>query len=120
MARHFFHQGGKIITLEDQCCGTNGIGRGLVGHLLKNILPQQFGGAFVQFHEVGRHPGFQRKAAQQAGAKAVDGLNAQAARSFNGAGEQAAGAGKVGRVQRHHLSQFGKGGGQIGGGHHRP
>ena len=95
-------------------------GRQCFGHFFQDVLPQQPRGAVVQFHKVGRHPRFQRKAAQKAGAETVNGLNAQATRRFDGAGEQAAGAGHVGGVGGIHLSQFGQGLGQFGIRHHGP
>ena len=120
MARDFLHQRGKIFTPEHQSGGADGIGGAGIGHLLQDILPEQFGRAFVQFDKVGRNPGLERKAAQQARAKTVDRLNPQTTRRFNRAGEQTPCAGEVGRVELCQFAQFRQRIGERCVRHHRP
>ena len=114
------HQRGEILAgIGAGDFGHHRRGHGF-GHFLDNSSAQQAGGAVVQLGELRRHARLKRKTAQQGGAKAVDGLNAQAARRFNGAGKQLTRLGQRAGGMAALIPQFGKGCVQIGVRFHRP
>ena len=118
--RNLFHQRGKILTRVGQRHLGHHPWRAAVSQFLDNLAAQHFCGAVVQFGELRRHPGLQRKAPQQAGAKAVDGLDAQPAGGFDGARKQFSRGGEVAVVRHIAMAKLQQRGAQIGSGHHRP
>ena len=86
-------------------------------HGLEDFGPQVRGRAVVEFGKPVRHPGFQRKAAQDGGAEAVDRLHLQPARRLDRLREQAPRGPQVGGARD---PQMGKLGPQRLVGQHRP
>ncbi len=91
MGSHLLRQTGEILASVG---ARQIIKRPSLAQLVENFVAQQAGGAIVKLGEQRRDPGLERKAAQQAGTKAVDGLNPQAARRLDRARKQASGGGQ--------------------------
>ncbi len=104
-----------VAALQAGQIGDGGVG--FLGHLLDDLGAHGPRAAVVQLCKAHRHPGLQRKAAQDGGAKAVDRLHLEAARRLDRAGEQAPRGGQVGIAPLAQLGQFGT---QGGFGQHRP
>jgi len=94
-------------------------GMGAVGHFLDDLGAHLSRRPVVHLGEAGGDARLQREAAEEAGAEAVDGLDAQAPGRLDGAGEQLAGAGQALRRKRA-LAQRDQRVAQGGLGHHRP
>ena len=120
VAHDLLHEVAEVFARP--CAGEAGddVGGDGVGQFLYDLVPQEAGGAVVEFGELRADRGFQREAAEEAGAEAVDGLDAQTARRFDGAGEQAAGLGQSVGVDPRAFAEFGEGGAQVGIGFHGP
>ena len=78
------------LLAEEGSHGLDQPGVAPLGHAFEYLGAQHFGGAVLHLGELWRHPGFERKAPQQARTKRVDGLNAQAAGGLDGAGKERA------------------------------
>ena len=94
MGGNLLHHLGKGVTGIGAGGGGHRFGGQSIGQFFEDIGAQQPGGAVIQLDKLRRDTGFERKAAQQRGAKAVDGLDAQPAGRFDCAGKQTARTGK--------------------------
>ena len=91
------------------------------GQLVEDLLAQCLGPAVLEHAELRRHAGLEREAAQQRLAEGVDGLDAQAARRLERAGEERAGAGEpIGRDRLAGLAELAQRRAELGVVEHRP
>ena len=104
VARKLAGQGGEALRV-------------LVGEPVEDVLAQRLGLAVLEDAELRGGAGLQREAADQRLAEGVDGLDAQAARRLQRAGEEGAGACEI---RRGALAQRVEGRGERAVGQHRP